>query len=82
MANTKRCWDCDHFDAVDPEHSLTGYCRRWAPSGLSEATIPGFHNPLDVTTILWEFVFPQIIDGKAGFCYCDFKPTSRTPLPD
>lgn len=73
MANQRRCWDCDYFDLIT---GLVGLCRRYAPSGIAESTVPG----MDVSGRDNQLVFPEIIDGKMSNCG-DFKPTSRTPLP-
>jgi len=28
------CWQCDHFEPKDPEQSVEGWCRKYAPRGL------------------------------------------------
>lgn len=76
---THRCWDCHFFEATDPETYTMGFCRKWAPSGLSQISVPGFWKTVD--EFLWEYTFPYISDGKQPGCG-DFKPTAKTPLPE
>jgi len=75
MATTVNCWNCDYFNTLNEGVDNSGQCRRRAPKGIDEKSIP--------TGVSNTNIFPYVEDGTDEQEFCgEFKlNTGVIPTP-